>query len=83
MCDIDTLNTLALCSLILIFNFFSSKIKLCAFAKDTDACQGDSGGPLTVPENGWIIHSHAFVIRPFALSFYLSNGCQGMKAVSH
>jgi len=30
----------------------SSKIKLCAFAKDTDACQGDSGGPLTVPENG-------------------------------
>merc|ERR1712107_630714 len=29
-----------------------SKIKLCAFAKDTDACQGDSGGPLTVPENG-------------------------------
>merc|ERR1719193_674716 len=29
----------------------SSKIKLCAFAKDTDACQGDSGGPLTVPEN--------------------------------
>merc|ERR1712209_36570 len=30
----------------------SSKIKLCAFAKDTDTCQGDSGGPLTVPENG-------------------------------
>merc|ERR1740131_614375 len=30
----------------------SSKNKLCAFAKDTDACQGDSGGPLTVPENG-------------------------------
>jgi len=30
----------------------SSKIKLCAFAKGTDACQGDSGGPLTVPENG-------------------------------
>merc|ERR1712107_247121 len=30
----------------------SSKIKLCAFAKDTDACQGDRGGPLTVPENG-------------------------------
>merc|ERR1712112_52826 len=30
----------------------SSKIKLCAFKKDTDACQGDSGGPLTVPENG-------------------------------
>merc|ERR1712149_157740 len=30
----------------------SSKIKLCAFAKDTDACQGDSGGPLTVSENG-------------------------------
>merc|ERR1712109_334303 len=30
----------------------SSKIKLCAFAKNTDACQGDSGGPLTVPENG-------------------------------
>merc|ERR1712117_562508 len=29
-----------------------SKIKLCAFAKDTDTCQGDSGGPLTVPENG-------------------------------
>merc|ERR1711973_731612 len=30
----------------------SSKIKLCAFAKDIDACQGDSGGPLTVSENG-------------------------------
>merc|ERR1712018_473535 len=30
----------------------SSKIKLCAFAKDTDTCQGDSGGPLTVSENG-------------------------------
>merc|ERR1711990_1261493 len=30
----------------------SSKIKLCAWAKDTDTCQGDSGGPLTVPENG-------------------------------
>merc|ERR1712215_242393 len=30
----------------------SSKIKLCAFAKDADACQGDSGGPLAVPENG-------------------------------
>merc|ERR1712193_375577 len=30
----------------------SSKIKLCAFAKDTDTCRGDSGGPLTVPENG-------------------------------
>ena len=39
-------------SLIFNLNFFSSKIKLCAFAKDTDACQGDSGGPLTVPENG-------------------------------
>merc|ERR1712130_34893 len=30
----------------------SSKIKLCAWSKDTDTCQGDSGGPLTVPENG-------------------------------
>merc|ERR1711910_144666 len=29
----------------------SSKIKLCAFAKDTDTCQGDSGGTLTVPNN--------------------------------
>ena len=48
----DTLNTLILSSLILNLIFFSSKIKLCAFAKDTDACQGDSGGPLTVPENG-------------------------------
>jgi len=32
----------------------SSKIKLCAWSKDTDTCQGDSGGPLTVPENGHI-----------------------------
>merc|ERR1712226_118842 len=30
----------------------SSKIKLCAWSKDTDTCQGDSGGPLTFPENG-------------------------------
>ena len=67
-CVIDTLNTFTSSSLIFNLNFFSSKIKLCAFAKDTDACQGDSGGPLTVPENGWIIYSHAFVIRPFSVS---------------
>ena len=33
-----------------------AKMKLCAWAKGTDACQGDSGGPLAVPENGHIYH---------------------------
>ena len=41
----------------------SSKIKLCAWAKDTDTCQGDSGGPLTVPENGQIF-TLSYIILP-------------------